>query len=33
MNWNNWKNEAAGLIKRVEAVDLFRFLVLLFMIQ
>jgi uncharacterized membrane protein len=33
MNWNNWKNETAGLIKRVEAVDLFRFLVLFFMIQ
>jgi uncharacterized membrane protein len=33
MNWNNWKNETVGLIKRVEAVDLFRFLVLFFMIQ
>jgi uncharacterized membrane protein len=33
MNWNNWKNETVGLIRRVEAVDLFRFLVLFFMIQ
>jgi len=33
MNWKSWKNETAGLIKRVEAVDLFRFLVLFFMIQ
>lgn len=33
MNWNNWKSETVGLIKRVEAVDLFRFLVLFFMIQ
>jgi uncharacterized membrane protein len=33
MNWNSWKNETVGLIKRVEAVDLFRFLVLFFMIQ
>jgi acyltransferase len=33
MNWNNWKNETAALITRVEAVDLFRFFVLFFMIQ
>jgi hypothetical protein len=33
MNWKNWQNETAGLIKRVEAVDLFRFLILFFMIQ
>jgi len=33
MNWKSWKNETAGAIKRVEAVDLFRFLVLFFMIQ
>jgi uncharacterized membrane protein len=33
MNWKNWQNEIAGPIKRVEAVDLFRFLVLFFMIQ
>jgi uncharacterized membrane protein len=33
MNRKSWKNETAGLIKRVEAVDLFRFLVLFFMIQ
>jgi uncharacterized membrane protein len=33
MNWKNWLNENAGPIKRVEAVDLFRFLVLFFMIQ
>jgi hypothetical protein len=33
MNWNNWKNETVGLIKRVEAIDLFRFSVLFFMIQ
>jgi len=33
MNWSNWKSETVGLIKRVEAVDLFRFLVLFFMIQ
>lgn len=33
MLWNSWKNETAGLIKRVEAVDLFRFFVLFFMIQ
>ena len=33
MNWKSWKNETAGLIKRVEAVDLFRFLVLFFMIH
>jgi uncharacterized membrane protein len=33
MNWKNWQNEIAGPIKRVEAVDLFRFLILFFMIQ
>lgn len=33
MNWKSWKNETVGVIKRVEAVDLFRFLVLFFMIQ
>ncbi len=33
MNWKNWQNEMTGPIKRVEAVDLFRFLVLFFMIQ
>jgi hypothetical protein len=33
MKWNSWKNETVGVIKRVEAVDLFRFLVLFFMIQ
>jgi uncharacterized membrane protein len=33
MNWKSWKSETVGLIRRVEAVDLFRFLVLFFMIQ
>jgi len=33
MNWKNGLNESAALIKRVEAVDLFRFFVLFFMIQ
>jgi uncharacterized membrane protein len=33
MKWLDWKNESAGLIRRVEAMDLFRFLVLFFMIQ
>ena len=33
MNWNSLKSETVGRIKRVEAVDLFRFLVLFFMIQ
>ncbi len=33
MNWKKWQNETVGLIKRVEAVDLFRFFVLFFMIQ
>ncbi len=33
MKWNDWKAASAGLIRRVEAVDLFRFFVLFFMIQ
>jgi len=33
MKWSHWKAEGAGLIRRVEAVDLFRFFVLFFMIQ
>jgi len=33
MNFSSWKNENIGPIQRVEAVDLFRFLVLFFMIQ
>ena len=33
MKWIDWKAEGAGLIQRVEALDLFRFLVLFFMIQ
>lgn len=33
MKWSDWKAEGAGLIQRVEAVDLFRFFVLFFMIQ
>ncbi|MCU0236635.1 MAG: heparan-alpha-glucosaminide N-acetyltransferase domain-containing protein [Acidobacteria bacterium] len=33
MKWLDWKSESAGVIRRVEAVDLFRFLVLFFMIQ
>lgn len=33
MKWSDWKSEGAGLIQRVEAVDLFRFFVLFFMIQ
>jgi uncharacterized membrane protein len=33
MNLKKWQNEIAGPIQRVEAVDLFRFLILFFMIQ
>ncbi|MBN2399342.1 MAG: DUF1624 domain-containing protein [Candidatus Aminicenantes bacterium] len=33
MNCKKWLNETTGLIKRIEAVDLFRFFVLFFMIQ
>ncbi|HSQ36106.1 MAG TPA: heparan-alpha-glucosaminide N-acetyltransferase domain-containing protein [Candidatus Binatia bacterium] len=33
MNWKNALNESAAVITRVEAVDLFRFFVLFFMIQ
>jgi uncharacterized membrane protein len=33
MNWKNWWNEPAAVITRVEAVDLFRFFVLFFMVQ
>ena len=33
MKWSEWKSTAGGLIARVEAVDLFRFFVLFFMIQ
>jgi uncharacterized membrane protein len=33
MNWKNWRNETVGVIQRVDAVDLFRFFVLFFMIQ
>jgi len=33
MKWIDWKAEGAGLIQRVEALDLFRFFVLFFMIQ
>ena len=33
MKWSEWKSESAGLVSRVEAVDLFRFFVLFFMIQ
>lgn len=33
MKWSGWKSESPGLIRRVDAVDLFRFLVLFFMIQ
>jgi len=33
MKWLDWKNESGGLVSRVDAVDLFRFVVLFFMIQ
>jgi uncharacterized membrane protein len=33
MKWLDWKNAAAGPVRRVDAVDLFRFFVLFFMIQ
>lgn len=33
MKWSDWQAEGAGLIQRVEAIDLFRFFVLFFMIQ
>ncbi|MBU4267751.1 MAG: DUF1624 domain-containing protein [Acidobacteria bacterium] len=33
MKWIDWKSEDAGLIRRVDALDLFRFFVLFFMIQ
>ncbi len=33
MKWSDWKSESPGLIRRVDAVDLFRFIVLFFMIQ
>jgi uncharacterized membrane protein len=33
MNWSEWKVAGSGPVRRVEAVDLFRFLVLFFMIQ
>lgn len=33
MNLKNWLNESAAVVKRVEAIDLFRFFVLFFMIQ
>jgi len=33
MNWFDWRSEESGLIRRVDAVDLFRFFVLFFMIQ
>jgi len=33
MKWSDWKAEGVGLIQRVEAVDLFSFFVLFFMIQ
>ena len=33
MKWSDFKAEGAGLVRRVEAVDLFRFFVLFFMIQ
>ncbi len=33
MNWGKWLNEDAGPVKRVDSVDLFRFIVLFFMIQ
>lgn len=33
MKWIDWKSEGAGLIRRVDALDLFRFFVLFFMIQ
>ena len=33
MKWIDWKSENAGPIRRVDAVDLFRFFVLFFMIQ
>jgi uncharacterized membrane protein len=33
MKWSEWKSASAGLVARVESVDLFRFLVLFFMIQ
>jgi len=33
MKWLDWKNEAGGPVRRVDAVDLFRFVVLFFMIQ
>ena len=33
MKWSEWKNANAGPVARVEAVDLFRFFVLFFMIQ
>ena len=33
MKWFDWKSEFSGVVRRVDAVDLFRFLVLFFMIQ
>ncbi len=33
MKWSEWKVDGSGPVRRVEAVDLFRFLVLFFMIQ
>lgn len=33
MKWSNWLNADAGPVKRVDSVDLFRFVVLFFMIQ
>jgi len=33
MKWSDFKAESAGLVRRVDAVDLFRFFVLFFMIQ
>jgi uncharacterized membrane protein len=33
MKWSDWKSESPGLISRVDSVDLFRFIVLFFMIQ
>ncbi|HEX7501836.1 MAG TPA: heparan-alpha-glucosaminide N-acetyltransferase domain-containing protein, partial [Acidobacteriota bacterium] len=33
MKWSEWKSECAGMVSRVQAIDLFRFFVLFFMIQ
>jgi uncharacterized membrane protein len=33
MKWSQWKSESAGVVSRVQSIDLFRFLVLFFMIQ